>query len=243
MAKIKGKFAGTYDKFVRRESLLPGGLLNIVESTGAKEILEFGAGTGTIAVGLGLKGYDITGIDFSSDMLKKAREKAKMHAAGVRFINGNIIDIDLLKRFDLLLCLGNTLPLIDNLRDSRKLFKNCAKHLKPGGSLIFQMLNYDRILKSRPITFATDVLDDMIRIKQYRYGENLIDFVVSLIETTKIPPKITVSRRKIRPWTRKDLSLELKKTGFVNIRAFGDYARNEFTMQSKDLVILCKRNN
>lgn len=241
MRRFKGAIARSYDSFLTRKSLLPKGLLELVKSTKARKIVEFGAGTGTVAIGLSLEGYDVTGVDFSPEMLKKARQKAKKHGADTRFINGNIVKADLRRRFDLLICLGNTLPIINNLKDTRALFKNCAHHLKPGGTIVIQILNYDRILKTRPETFSTEILDDIIRIKQYRYGKTLIDFVVSLIDITKIPPKITISRNKIRPWTRRELTAELKEAGFRKINALGDYSKNKFTIKSKDLIVIAEK--
>jgi len=241
LSQIRGIFADTYDRFVRRESLLPEGLSRLIASTGAKDILEMGVGTGSVAVGLRLEGYDITGVDRSRDMLRQAASKTKKHSVKLRLVEDNIVTVDLNRQFDLTLCLGNTLPLVTGLRDSRKLFENCARHLKPGGFLIIQNLNYDRIMDSRPATFAVDLLDDLIRIKQYRYGHPLIEFVISLIDTAVIPPKITVSRNRLRPWTKKALSNELKAAGFSKIRAYGDYRKNRFRQNSKDLVIICQR--
>lgn len=241
MTKIKGRFAKTYDDFVKRSGLLPPGLEELVNSVKPSKILEFGVGTGTVAVGLSLKGYDVTGIDISEDMLRKARKKARDYSATTRFIRDDIVRVDVGRQFDLLLCLGNTLPIIRRSNDSRRLFRNCARHLKPGGSLIFQILNYDRILKLRPTTFATDITEGLIRVKQYRYRNDLIDFVVSLIDTSKIPPKTTISRGLIRPWTRREISDELKEAGFSNIRAYGDYSGSRFNLKSKDLILMCKR--
>lgn len=241
MKRFKRAIAGSYDRFLTRKSLLPKGLLELIKSSKAREIVEFGAGTGTVAVGLSLEGFDVTGVDFSPEMLKKARQKAKSHGADTRFINGNIVRVDLRRQFDLLICLGNTLPIIDSLRDARALFKNCANHLKPGGTIVIQILNYDRILKTRPRTFGVEILEDIIRIKQYRYGKTLIDFVVSLLDITKIPPKITVSRNKIKPWTRKELTGELLEAGFRKIKAHGDYSKNRFTIKSKDLIVIAEK--
>jgi 2-polyprenyl-3-methyl-5-hydroxy-6-metoxy-1,4-benzoquinol methylase len=240
MSKIKGSFAGTYDRFVSRASMLPEGLQELIKSIGSDDILEFGCGTGTVAVGLSLAGYNVTGIDHSPDMLKIAREKAKSSRAELKFIKGDIIDIDLGREFGLILCLGNTVPLMTGLNDCRRFFKNCVRHLKPGGTMIIQILNYDRILKYRPATFATDVLGDIIRVKQYRYGKSLIEFVVSLIDNTKIPPEIAVSRRKIRPWKRADLSRELRDAGFKKVAAYGDYLKSRFSLKSKDLVVVAR---
>ena len=240
MSKIRGRFAKTYNNFVRRGSLLPEGLPELVDSTAAKEIIEFGSGTGAVAIGLSLAGYDVTGIDFSPDMLRAARSKARKYNADVRFLNGDIVKIRLDRRFDLLICLGNTLPLIRGLGKSRELFKNCVRHLKPGGTAIFQMLNYDRILKERPTTFAVDSQDDLIRIKQYRYGTKLLDFIVTLIDNSKIPPVITISKRKLRPWTKREITAELMNAGFNKVSAYKDYNRRRFSLLSKDLVIVAK---
>lgn len=238
MSKIRGKFAKTYDNFVRRGSLLPAGLPEFVDSTGAKEILEFGSGTGAVATGLSLAGYDVTGIDFSPDMLRVARSRAKKYGADTRFLNGDIVNIRLARRFDLLICLGNTLPLITGSGDSRRLLKNCIRHLKPGGVAIFQMLNYDRILKEKPTTFAVDSQENLIRIKQYRYGGKLLDFVVTLVDNSKVPPVITISKRKLRPWSKRQISSELIDAGFKKISAYGDFTRRRFNLSSKDLIIV-----
>jgi len=240
LGKFKRKIAKSYDRFLTRKSFLPDGLFVLVKEARARKILEFGCGTGTVAVGLSLEGYDVTGVDYSPEMLKIARQKAGAHGTKTRFFNGNIIDIRLPERFDLLLCLGNTLPIITSLSDSRKLLRNCLNHLNPGGILIIQILNYDRILKTRPGTFATEILEDLVRVKQYRYGKNLIDFVVSLIDTARIPPKITVRTGKIRPWARADLIAELRKARFVHIEAFGSYSGGKFSAESKDLIIRCE---
>lgn len=241
LGKIKGSFAATYDKFIRRGSLLPPGLSQFVKSTGAGSILEFGSGTGTVAIGLSLEGYDVTGLDYSEGMLKEARRKAKQYKAEVRFIEGDIIDIDLGRRFDMILCLGNTLALVNGLRDARALFANCLRHLRDDGSAVFQILNYDRILKTRPVTFATDVSEHLVRIKQYRYGRELIDFVVTLVDSSKIPPEVKTARSKLRPWTRKQLASELMRAGFGKVLAFGDYSKSRFSLNSKDLVMSAQR--
>ena len=240
LSELKGKFARTYDDFIRRESLLPEGLSELVNSAAGKEILEFGSGTGAVAIGLSLAGYDITAIDFSPDMLKTARLKARKHKVDVRFLTGDIVKVRLDRKFDLLICLGNTLPLITRLGDSRKLFKNCVRHLKPGGTAIFQMLNYDRILRKKPTTFAVDSHDNLVRIKQYGYGAKLLDFIVTLIDNSKIPPVVTTSKRKIRPWIRREIFAELRDAGFKKVAGYGNYNRESFSLLSKDLVIVAK---
>jgi len=213
----------------------------IIEETKAQNILELGVGTGTIAVGLAQKGLKMTGVDHSPEMLKQAGEKAKRYGVKLKLVEGDIVDMRLEQQFDMILCLGNTLPLIRSLAKSRQLFANCRRHLRPGGSLIFQMLNYDRILKTKPSTFATDISENTVRIKQYRYLSDHIEFIVSIVDSTTIPPSLTVSRNKIRPWIRKELTRELGDVGFGAIKAYGDYNKSKFNLGAKDLIIICNR--
>jgi SAM-dependent methyltransferase len=240
MQGIKGRFATSYDKFISRDSLLPAGLPELVKSFETLSILEFGCGTGSVALGLSLAGYEVAGVDFSADMLGSARQKAHELNAKVKFIKADIIDVDLRRQYDLLLCLGNTVPLIYGLGNARRLFRNFARHLRPAGTLIIQQLNYDRILKERPGTLAVDRAENNIRIKQYKYGKILIDFAVTLIDHSKIPPVMEISHSKIRPWTKSELAAELRKAGFYEISAFGDYKMNRFSLKSKDLVMVGK---
>lgn len=243
MSKIKGRFAKSYDDFVKRKSLLPDGLLRLIRSTKAKSILEFGCGTGSAAVGLSLEKYNVTAVDLSADMLKSARDKARKYKSDSQFRKGDITAIDLKTKFDLLICLGNTMPLIYRLPAARRLFANFARHLNPGGTLIIQQLNYNRILKDKPRTFAVDHSGDSIRIKQYEYGKTLIEFAVTIMDLSHIPPRIHTSKSRIRPWRKNDLLKELKKAGFHKLRAYGDYHSGKFDLKSKDLVVVGMMRN
>ena len=106
---------------------------------------------------------------------------------------------------------------------------------------MFQIVNYDRILKEKPTTFSIDCTDDLVRIKQYRYRRGTIDFVVSLVDSGTIPPAVKTVTKRIRPWTKKDLAAELEKAGFEKIQAYGDYLRSEFRISSKDLIMVAEK--
>jgi 2-polyprenyl-3-methyl-5-hydroxy-6-metoxy-1,4-benzoquinol methylase len=200
MAGIKGKLAANYDRFIKRKLILPVGLLELVKSYEPEKIADFGCGTGTVAIGLAKAGFNITGVDISKDMLKIARQKAENSGIDIRFRRADIVEIDLKNKFDLILSLGNTAPLIYRLRDARKTFRNFARHLNPGGILIIQQLNYDKILKDKPRTFAIDRNDNQLRIKQYNYIRNLVNFTVTIVDHSYTPPKIVRSHSKLRPW-------------------------------------------
>ena len=67
-----------------------------------KSILDVGCGTGSHAVILSKRGYNVTGIDISKTMIKKAKEKAKKET-------NKIIDECCLRGLLLLSCGENTI--------------------------------------------------------------------------------------------------------------------------------------
>lgn len=239
--RIRGKFAESYDKFIKRESLLPDGLLDLVKTHKPENIADFGCGTGSMTIGLALAGYDVSGVDISKDMLKIARQKARKLKINAHFKQGDIAGINLKCNFDLILSLGNTIPLIYRLNDARKAFRNIARHLNPDGILIVQQLNYDKILREKPHTFAIDRIENQLRIKQYNYIRNLINFTVTMVDHSYAPPKIERSRSRLRPWKKDDLISELGAAGFYKFSAFGDYKKSRFGRKSKDLILIGKK--
>jgi 2-polyprenyl-3-methyl-5-hydroxy-6-metoxy-1,4-benzoquinol methylase len=239
MGKIKGAFAKTYDSFIKRPNLLPAGLLELIRSKNARSVVDFGCGTGNIAIGLALEGYDVTGVDYSTDMLKIAQAKAKEIKSDVKFVCGDIIRVNLKRSYDVLLCTGNTIALICNKKDIKRLLDNCKRHLAPGGHIIFQQLNYDRMLKNGSGTFAVESgSDGIIRIKQNRFNRIKSEFFVTIIDSHKIPPIISTNRGIIRPWLKTDLIGLLRDAGFTHIHPRGNYDGEAFGSKSTDLILI-----
>jgi glycine/sarcosine N-methyltransferase len=238
MGKIKGSFAKDYDSFIKRPGLLPPGLLELVRPMHAEKIVDFACGTGNVTVGLSLEGYDVTGVDYSPDMLKVARAKARKHKANLKFISGDITGINLGYQFDVLLCLGNAIPQFTNGRRLGRLLANCRRHLHPGGHLIFQQLNYDRMLKEGSGTFAVDISNQAVRFRQNIFRRGLAEFYVTIADAGEIPPKISTSKRILKPWLCSDLMAALKNAGFSNVRSLGNYSGERFGPKSGDLILV-----
>jgi glycine/sarcosine N-methyltransferase len=238
MGKIKDSFAQSYDRFVKRPTLLPIGLSELVGSTNAKEIAEFASGTGTVSIGLSLEGYKVTGVDYSPDMIRQAQNKAEEFKSKTHFVEADIAKIDLGRKFDLLLCLGNTVPHFVSTKPLGALLANARKHLNDGGVLILQQLNYNRILTEKPATFEINVDRNIVRIKQYRYRKTLIDFWVTIADGSHIPPQINNSKITLKPWLRNDLVTAVDNAGFKRIRVYGNYSKERFSIKSKDLILV-----
>jgi hypothetical protein len=120
------------------------------------------------------------------------------------------------------------------------LLKNIQAHLRPKGIFIAQLLNYDRILKIKPRTFATDIDKDLLRLKQYRYKSGYIDFVVTLIDSSQIPPAKKVHISRLKPWKKDELLKYASRAGFAHVEIYGDYFKSDFDQYSKDSILIAQ---
>jgi len=111
-------------------------VLELVErhNPGARTLLELGCGTGTILAGLGSFNA-LTGIDRSPEMLAIAAEKVP----GARLIEGDIANFALGERFDVVICVFDTLNHLPRFELWRSLFACVREHLTPGGLFIFDV--------------------------------------------------------------------------------------------------------
>jgi glycine/sarcosine N-methyltransferase len=113
-------------------------------------VLDVAAGTGNLAVELSKLGLRVTAIDVDQAMVD--RMAAKQAAAGEEGFEPQLMDMRglnslELQAYDTVLCVGNSLVHLDNLIEIADAVIRMYERLKPGGTLILQTVNYDRILR------------------------------------------------------------------------------------------------
>jgi SAM-dependent methyltransferase len=99
-------------------------------------LLDIGSGTGNHDLLLTQKGYEVTGVDLSEEMLKVARTRANGNGK-LRFFQGNAVDFNLNDTFDCVVSLFHVMSYQTTNRDLIGLAKNAYRHLKKDGLFIF----------------------------------------------------------------------------------------------------------
>lgn len=106
------------------------------------KIIDIGCGTGRHSIELAKRGYKVTGIDLSENMLNRAKEKAKDVNVEVQFIQADARNFHFDEKFDLalILCEGG-FSLMETDEMNFAILKNATSCVAPGGKLIFNCLN------------------------------------------------------------------------------------------------------
>jgi ubiquinone/menaquinone biosynthesis C-methylase UbiE len=143
-----GKFARFYDKMRTDVPYETGAeyLFSIWRKLGItpKSVLDLGCGTGSASLILSERGFDVTGIDLSEAMIKIAKSKTKK----VKFLVGDMRTLKLEKKFDVVVCLCDSLNYLLKESEIKETFKRVYGVLKKGGAFIFDVNTIYKITTS-----------------------------------------------------------------------------------------------
>ena len=114
-------------------------ILDKIPGEGLK-ILDLGCGPGLYAEKLAGKGHRVTGVDFSANSIRHARESAARKKLDINYRQQNYLELEDENRYDLVMMIFTDLGVL--MPDEReRLLANVHRVLKPGGKFLFDVLN------------------------------------------------------------------------------------------------------
>lgn len=108
----------------------------------AKKVLELACGTGSVLNILSPK-YEVSGLDLSEGMLKIASKKLPW----VKLYHQNMVDFKIDEKFDVILCVFDSVNHILDFGGWKKLFTNVHDHLGPHGIFIFDINTQEKLIR------------------------------------------------------------------------------------------------
>jgi SAM-dependent methyltransferase len=107
------------------------------ELAGDGAALEFGIGTGRVALPLSARGVPVHGIDISEPMLKQLQSKPGSEQIGITI--GDIASTRVRGTFRLVYLVFNTIMNLTTQDEQVACFENAAAHLEPGGHFVIEV--------------------------------------------------------------------------------------------------------
>lgn len=121
--------------------------------------VEFGIGTGRIALPLAARGAAVTGVDLSPELLAQAAERARETGVELELIRADIRDWTAPEPADVAYCVCATISMLGRPFEHQQVVGNLAASVRPGGHVVVETHTPARIRllhrDSDTVTFRT----------------------------------------------------------------------------------------
>ncbi|MDQ1144966.1 SAM-dependent methyltransferase [Bacillus sp. SORGH_AS 510] len=104
-----------------------------------ERLLDLACGTGELSIRFADEGFQVTGVDLSSDMLAVAQAKAENRGVRIPFFEQNMIDLDGQGEFDVIGIFCDSLNYLQTENEVKATFTTALQHLAHSGLFIFDV--------------------------------------------------------------------------------------------------------
>lgn len=213
------------DFLLEELSLRPGG-----------SILDVGCGTGRHSIELAKRGYRVTGLDLSTEMLARADEAAKRAGVIVDWIQSDASRFSLPEKYDGAVCLcegafGLLGQSDDPIGQPLSILCNISRSLKPQAKAVFTVLNATAMLR---------------RYTNQDVAEGRFD-PMTMVESSEYPPReglppVAVRERAFVP-TELILLFRLAGMSVLNMwgGTAGNWGRRALDLDEIEIMIVARK--
>lgn len=195
----------------------------------AKNILDLGCGTGRHDILLAQRGYEITGVDMSEEMLAVANSQLlsiNPKPSYINFIRDDIRAVRLSTTFDVVISLFHVMSYQTTNNDLTAAFATARAHLKEKGIFIFDCWYGPAVLTDRPAVRVKRLEDEEVHVTRIAEpvmhpNQNLVDVNYHVFVKEKASGKVEELKEthRMRYLFLPEIDLLLRKTGMEIIES------------------------
>lgn len=197
---------------------------------GAKSgaLLDLGCGTGVHAVQFARMGWQVTGVDLSAAMVRRAEERCSRDGLPAHFRQGDVCKIGPERNFDIVVSLFHVASYQTSRSKLRDMFVNANAALKPGGVMLFDYWYGGAVLAQGCETRVKIVDRPPLRITRIAQSDHheaaaqvQVNYTLFCEDTAQSKIDRVEETHHLRYWFPFEIESLLHETGF---KAMGHYA-------------------
>jgi glycine/sarcosine N-methyltransferase len=239
--------ADDYDSMTRFDTRLEREhetMKRLVDTYSISSAIDAGAGTGFHSILLAKLGVDVTAVDVSREMLSRLETNAERFGVSVQIVVSDFASLPkaIDRTYDAVFCLGNSIAHTDTDSLPADSLEGFHSLLHYGGTLVLQLLNYERILSERNKIQNIREENGKTFIRYYEYHTNRIIFNIVTFRKSGTGIDYSVQSVPLYPIRRNQLVSALADAGFTDIRTYGNLQLDAYDhKKSANLVAVCRK--
>ncbi len=199
----------------------------------SSSILDLACGAGRYSILFAKKGFNVTGVDLSSNLLKKAKQTSENELVKIEFIRSDLRNFKTGKRFDLVINLFTSFGYFNTDEENFKVFSIAFESLNKNGFFVFDFFNSEFIKKN------------IVSNSVFKYSEFEIH-QERRIRNNRVEKKIKIRKENfvkeynesVLLYDYTTLKKKLSDLGFKINFIFGDYSGNPFDLNNSERLII-----
>jgi SAM-dependent methyltransferase len=199
-----------------------------------KSVLDLGCGTGNHDFPLQRRGYEVTGVDQSAEMLSFARKKAGRGKPQPRFVQAAMQSFRLGRTFDAAICMFGAFDYLVRWQDAAQCLAAVRAHLTPQGLFIFEYWQTSAVRPGHQSWLDRKVEGhEILRLSDSSFDRRRsllsMEFHYLVLRAREVVDRFT-ERHVVRTYTRREMASLLDQSRFVRVGEFaGTPERKGFT--------------
>ena len=202
-------------------------------------VVDLGCGRGRHAIPMSRRGFRVTGVDLSEQMLRLARERAARERLSVEWVCEDMRRFRRARAFDACLSLFTSFGYFDDA-ENQQVLGNVAASLKRGGTLLLDLRNAQKGLAGDDDLVATvDVPAGQLRLR-VRF-DRATGRANARHELTR-PDGIRISSSfDVRIYSEEELSAMIRNAGMTVRAVHGSLDGGPFTQGAERMVVIATK--
>ncbi len=201
----------------------------LLNNNGAKRgasLLDIACGTGMITLELCKKGYRITALDNSPDMLEVAAVRFAEAGAKIQIINQDMREIKLHRKVDAAVCINDGINYITDAEEVLKMFRGVSNILNEGGVFLFDISSKYKLKTMHEKSYFEEK-DEGLYIWHNEYDEKNDILTMELSLYSHLEDDLyekSLETHKQKAYKEDFLIKTLEDAGFSEIHAYNCFA-------------------
>ncbi len=219
-------------------------LMRTIYCPAPQDVFDLGCGDGRHAVELAKRGYRVTGLDLSEELLARARSRNEELDLGIHFVRGDMREISYEKAFDLLVNFFTSFGYFDRDEENARVLTAVSQALRPGGQFLMDYLNREYVIHSL-VPHDRKMLGQT-KVEQTRWitgdPDNPGDHVrINKRVTLEDEQGTRTYDESVRMYTLDELHAMLTKAGLSVSQTFGDFDGRSIAEDTPRVILIGKK--
>ncbi len=203
-------------------------LLSVYGIRGGK-ICECACGTGSLTLPMYRRGFQLTGVDVSQDMLWQAAQKSRKQGIAIPFVRQDMRALNLHRPMDAVIATCDGVNYLLTEEDLLSFFRAAFRSIRPGGALIFDVSTPYKLKEILCAGLFGEDRENITYLWQNTWHEKRKTVELDLVFFTRREDGMyrrIDERQHQRAWEQQELKETLWKAGFRAVSLYGDYTMN-----------------